>query len=122
MPRFRCEFVIETDNAENAWTVGCERLGYDEDYGFDYTIGSYSIEQDEAPVTPTEYNGSMTTINYDTAKFLRDLIKEIQENNKEVRRADGRGFTVPGHVIELTPATLLMLRTDLDDAVDGATA
>ena len=47
MPRFEYLVVVETDTKEHADEVMTERIGYDEDLGFKYTITS-----DESPGAP----------------------------------------------------------------------
>ncbi len=42
MARFTVTVVIDTDSAEHAHDVIRERIGYDEDLGFDYTIDTLS--------------------------------------------------------------------------------
>lgn len=39
MPRYERTVVIECDTEEQAEIVLAERLGHDEDYGFEYQIG-----------------------------------------------------------------------------------
>ena len=36
--RYRYEVIVLTDSRDHADQVMGERLGYDEDYGFDYTV------------------------------------------------------------------------------------
>lgn len=46
---FRYYVTVECETAEEADTVMAERIGYDEDYGFDYTIScfDYTISYEE---------------------------------------------------------------------------
>lgn len=44
---FKIIVSIDCDSAEDADTVACERLGYDEDYGFPYEITSFHVAPDD---------------------------------------------------------------------------
>lgn len=47
MASFRITVEIECDTLEQAEQVGAERLGYDEDYGFDYQFGITDVSEIE---------------------------------------------------------------------------
>lgn len=65
MPDFTLTVTIECDTIEQAQQVAAERLGHDEDYGFEYTIGYGEITAPRCGV-PCSHGGSCTLpINHD---------------------------------------------------------
>ena len=44
MAQFKISVLVECETLEQAEQVAAERIGYDEDYGFEYRFGADKVE------------------------------------------------------------------------------
>lgn len=109
MPKFKITVEVTCDTIEQASQVASERLGYDEDYGFEYRFGNEFVEpvEDEDYTTAPELirihdegdgwaiDGATHGGRYTESVWKYDTIEEAAENVPAyIRHIRAEGYTI----------------------------